>query len=64
MKVAVRALSALAAVAILAGSMGSPVLAKGKKAKTEAEPTIVDWIDSDLKSIDKALTDLFAPPKK
>jgi hypothetical protein len=40
MKVAVRALSALAAVAILAGSMGSPVLAKGKKAK--AEPTIFD----------------------
>ena len=61
MKVAVRALSALAAVAILAGSMGSPTLAAGKKAK--AEPTIFDWIDSDLKAIDKAITDLFKPAK-
>ena len=59
MKVAVRSLSALAAIAILAGSMGSPVLAGGKK----AEPTIFDWIDSDLKAIDKAITDLFKPAK-
>ena len=60
MKVAVRALSALAAVAILAGSMGSPALA-GKKAK--AEPTIFDYIDADLRAIDKAITDLFKPAK-
>jgi hypothetical protein len=60
MKVAVRALSALAAVAILAGSLGSPSLAAGKK---KAEPTIFDWIDSDLRAIDKAITDLFKPAK-
>jgi hypothetical protein len=59
MKVAVRALSALAAIAILAGSMGSPVLADKKK----AEPTIFDWIDADLKAIDKAITGLFKPAK-
>jgi hypothetical protein len=59
MKVAVRALSALAAIAILAGSLGSPVLAAGKK----AEPTIFDWIDADLKAIDKAITGLFTPAK-
>lgn len=59
MKVAVRALSALAAIGILAGSMGSPVLAAGKK----AEPTIFDWIDADLRAIDKAFTDLFKPAK-
>jgi hypothetical protein len=58
MKVAVRA---LVAVAIVVGSMGSPVLAGGKKAK--AEPTIFDWIDADLKAIDKTITGVFKPAK-
>lgn len=63
MKFAAQALSALAAVGLLVGAMGSaPALAAGKK---EAAPkTIFDYIEADLKAIDKEIVKVFTPPKK
>ena len=60
MKFAAQFLSVLAAAGLLVGAMGSaPVIAGGKKA--EAPKTIFDYIDADLKALDKAL---FGAPKK
>ncbi|MDQ8700544.1 hypothetical protein [Hyphomicrobium sp. LHD-15] len=63
MKFAAQALSALAAVGLLVGAMGSaPALAGAKK---EAAPkTIFDYIEADLKAIDKEIVKVFTPPKK
>jgi hypothetical protein len=60
MKIAARVLSVLAAAGLLMGTMATaPVSAAGKKA--EAPKTIFDYIEADLKALDKAL---FGPPKK
>ncbi len=59
MKFAAKTLSALAAAGLLMGTMGSaPVIAAGKKA--EAPKTIFDYIEADLKALDKAI---FGTPK-
>ena len=59
MKFTAQTLSALAAAGLMMGAMGSaPALADKK------EKTLVDYIDADLKAIDKALIKIFTPPKK
>jgi hypothetical protein len=60
MKFTAQTLSALAAAGLLMGATGSaPALAAEKK-----EKTIVDYIDADLKAIDKAIVKIFTPPAK
>jgi hypothetical protein len=59
MKFAAQTLSALAAAGLLIGAMASVPAFAGKKA--EAPKTIFDYIDADLKAIDKAI---FGTPKK
>jgi hypothetical protein len=52
-------LSALAAAGLLIGAIGSaPAFA------AEKEKTIVDYIEADLKAIDKAIVKIFTPPAK
>lgn len=59
MKFAAKTLSALAAAGLLMGTMASvPVSA------AEKEKTIIDYIDADLKAIDKELIKIFTLPKK
>ena len=59
MKFAGQTLSALAAAGLLMGAMGSaPALAD------KQDKTIIDYIDADLKAINKALIKIFTPPKK
>lgn len=59
MKFAAKTLSALAAAGLLAGAMMSaPAVAADKK-----EKTIIDYIDADLKAIDKELMKIFKPAK-
>lgn len=61
MKFAAHTLSILAAAGLLMGATAStPVIAAGKKAEKPKEPDIFQLIDSDLKSIDKAI---FGAPK-
>ena len=60
MKFAAKTLSALAAAGLLAGAMMSaPAFSAEKK-----EKTIIDYIDADLKAIDKELIKIFTLPKK
>ncbi|MCC7253949.1 hypothetical protein [Hyphomicrobium sp.] len=54
-------LSALAAAGLLIGTMGSAPAIAGKKA--EAPKTIFDYIEADLKAIDKALFGPFTKKK-
>lgn len=63
MKFAAQTLSALAAAGLLIGTIGAtPTLAAGKK---EAAPkTIFDYIEADLKAVDKEIVKIFTPPKK
>lgn len=59
MKTTARTLAALAAAGLLVGAMTSaPALAADKK-----EKTIIDYIDADLKAIDKEITKIFTPAK-
>ena len=59
MKLTAKTLSALAAAGLMMGAMGSaPALAD------KQDKTIIDYIDADLKAIDKALIKIFTPPKK
>lgn len=59
MKFAAKTLSALAGAGLLMGAMASaPAFA------AEKEKTIIDYIDADLKAIDKELVKIFTLPKK
>lgn len=60
MKLAAQFLSVLAAAGLLIGTMGSAPAVAGKKA--EAPKTIFDYIEADLKALDKAI--FGAPAKK
>jgi hypothetical protein len=59
MKFAAQTLAALATAGLLMGAMGSAPTLAGTKA--EAPKTIFDYIEADLKAIDKAI---FGTPKK
>ncbi len=59
MKLAAQALSALAAAGLLVGALSAPAFAEAKKDKT-----IFDYIEADLKAIDKEIVKIFTPPKK
>lgn len=58
MKFAAQTLSALAAAGLLVGTLSAPAFAAEKK-----EKTIIDYIDADLKAIDKEITKIFTPQK-
>jgi len=58
MKLAGKTLSALAAAGLLMGAMGAAPAFADKK-----EKTIVDYIEADLKAIDKAIVKIFTPAK-
>jgi hypothetical protein len=59
MKFTAQTLSVLAAAGLLVGTLGAaPAFAAGK------EKTIVDYIEADLKAIDKEIVKIFTPPKK
>jgi len=59
MKLAAKTLSALAAAGLVMGAMAaSPAVADDKK-----EKTIFDYIEADLKAIDKEITKIFTPAK-
>jgi hypothetical protein len=58
MKHTARALSALAAAGLLMGVMSAgPAFAAKEK-------TIIDYIEADLKAIDKEIVKIFTPPAK
>lgn len=60
MTFAAKTLSALAAAGLLVGTLSAvPAFAGEKK-----EKTIFDYIEADLKAIDKEVTKIFTPPKK
>lgn len=59
MKLAAQFLSVLAAAGLLIGTVGSAPAVAGKKA--EAPKTIFDYIEADLKALDKAI---FGTPAK
>ena len=59
MKFTAKALSALTATGLLVGTLSVPAFAAEKK-----EKTLVDYIDADLKAIDKELIKIFSIPKK
>jgi len=59
MKFTAKALSALTAVGLLVGTLSVPAFAAEKK-----EKTLIDYIDADLKAIDKELIKIFTIPKK
>ena len=59
MKFAGQTLSALAAAGLLMGAMGSAPALADKKDKT-----IFDYIEADLKAIDKEIVKILTPPKK
>lgn len=59
MKFAAKTLSALAAAGLLMGTMASAPVSAAEK-----EKTIIDYIDADLKAIDKELIKIFTLPKK
>lgn len=59
MKFAAQTLSALAAAGLLVGALSAAPALAGEK-----EKTLIDYIDADLKAIDKELTKIFTPPKK
>lgn len=62
MKFAAQFLSVLAAAGLMIGALGSAPAHAGKK---EAAPkTIFDYIEADLKAIDKEIVKIFTPPKK
>jgi len=63
MKLAARTLSALAAAGLVIGAMASAPALAGKKAEA-APKTIFDYIEADLKAIDKALFGPFTKTKK
>lgn len=61
MKLTAKFLSVLAAAGLVIGAMhAAPAIAAGKKAEA-APKTIFDYIDADLKALDKAI---FGTPKK
>jgi hypothetical protein len=59
MKFTAKAMSALAAAGLLVGTLSVPAFAAEKK-----EKTLIDYIDADLKAIDKELVKIFTIPKK
>jgi hypothetical protein len=59
MKFTAKALSALTAAGLLVGTLSVPAFAAEKK-----EKTLIDYIDADLKAIDKELIKIFTIPKK
>ncbi|MGE4247639.1 MAG: hypothetical protein AB7E66_16720 [Parvibaculaceae bacterium] len=59
MKLAAKTLSALAAAGLVMGAIAAvPAIAEEKK-----EKTIFDYIEADLKAIDKEITKIFTPAK-
>ncbi|MGE0022966.1 MAG: hypothetical protein AB7S70_04965 [Hyphomicrobium sp.] len=59
MKLVAKTLSALAAAGLVMGAIAAaPAIAEEKK-----EKTIFDYIEADLKAIDKEITKIFTPAK-